>query len=361
MNIAIIDADLIGRGNQRFPNLVSEKLSGYYKSKGNNVILKLDYNNLEDFDKVFISKVFTDTSIDERILSLSNVEYGGTGFFFDRAPSLPLDIEHILPDYNLYNDFIKKEIENGKNESSFKEYLDYSVGFLTRGCFRKCGFCVNQKYNKVFKNSYLEEFHDSTRKKFCFLDDNFLGYHNWKNELKQIINIGKPFKFKQGLDERLLTEEKCDLLFNSFYDGDITFAFDSIKDYDLIKSKLELIKKYITKQVKFYILCGFESIDLDDIINTFERIKLLMQYGCIPYIMRYQSANNKPWESSKYRGIYILLSRWCNQIWFFKTKSLKEFCEVDGGQSTLKYLNDFKKENPNLFEKYFNLKYSDFN
>ena len=34
MKIAIIDADLIGRKNHRFPNLVCMKLSGYYKEMG---------------------------------------------------------------------------------------------------------------------------------------------------------------------------------------------------------------------------------------------------------------------------------------------------------------------------------------
>ena len=34
MNVAIIDADLIGRKNHRFPNLVCMKLSRYYKAMG---------------------------------------------------------------------------------------------------------------------------------------------------------------------------------------------------------------------------------------------------------------------------------------------------------------------------------------
>ena len=34
MNIAIIDADLIGRAKHRFPNLVCMKLSSYFKRRG---------------------------------------------------------------------------------------------------------------------------------------------------------------------------------------------------------------------------------------------------------------------------------------------------------------------------------------
>ena len=40
MNVAIIDADLLGRKNHRFPNLVCMKLSSYFKSQGNNVVFE---------------------------------------------------------------------------------------------------------------------------------------------------------------------------------------------------------------------------------------------------------------------------------------------------------------------------------
>ena len=52
------------------------KLSGYYKEIGNDVELKIDYEDLLFYDKVFISKVFTDTPIEESVLKLPNVEWG---------------------------------------------------------------------------------------------------------------------------------------------------------------------------------------------------------------------------------------------------------------------------------------------
>lgn len=115
MNIAIIDADLIGRKKHRFPNLVCMKLSGYYKELGHQIILKTDYDGLEQFDKVFISKVFTDTPVEETILKLPNVEYGGTGFFYDKAPKLPEAIEHHMPDYHLYDAWVQKQLNGGEN------------------------------------------------------------------------------------------------------------------------------------------------------------------------------------------------------------------------------------------------------
>lgn len=360
MKIAIIDADLIGRDKHRFPNLVCMKLSGYYKELGAEVELKTDYEEMTAYDKAFISKVFTDTPIDEEILKLPNVEYGGTGFFYDKAPKLPDEVEHHMPDYHLYDEWVNEQIESGKKRNDFKEYLDYSIGFITRGCFRKCPFCVNQKYDRVFEHSPLEEFYDSSRKKICLLDDNFLGCPNWKVLLQQLKDTGKQFKFKQGLDERILTDEKCEMLFSSKYDGQVTFAFDNIADYKLIEKKLQMIRRHTNKIMTFYVLCGFDrqsKYDIEfwkqDIFDMMKRIELLMKYQCLPYIMRF----NKYIESP-YQGVYKTVGAWCNQPSFFKKKSLREFGVVSGIESARnRYIVDFEKKYSE-FEEYMDMKWT---
>lgn len=358
MKISIIDADLIGRKKHRFPNLACMKISAYYKKLGNDVTLEVSYDNLDNYDKVFISKVFTDTPVPENVLALDNVETGGTGFYFDKAPDLPCYIEHSFPDYHLYDGFVESLINNGVKASELKEYTDYSIGFITRGCFRKCGFCVNKKYDRVFEASPLNEFYDPERPKICLLDDNFLGFPKWREYLEELRSIGKPFKFKQGLDERLLTPEKCELLFSSKYDGEITFAFDNVDDYRIIEKKLKLIREYSDRQIKFYMLCGFDHngrYDSDfwkqDIIDTFKRIELLGQYRALPYIMRF----NK-YEESPYRGIYVTLARWINQPAFFKKKSLEDFAVLSGGAS-IRYLEELKKDYPDIYDEWFTRKY----
>jgi hypothetical protein len=381
-NIGIIDADLLGRDKHRFPNLVCEKLSAYWKEQGENVVLLNSYDEIVNFDLVFVAKVFTDTPCPLNVAHLPhNVIIGGTGFYFDKAPNLPLVIEHHMPDYHLYDAWIAKQKDEAKakaeaegdafNEdaflSKFREFREYSIGFLTRGCFRKCGFCVNKKYSFVFKHSPLSEFYDPSMKKICLLDDNFLGCPSWREMLQELIDTGRPFKFKQGLDERLLDDEKCQLLFNSNYDGDFTFAFDKVTDYDLIKEKLGIINKYRSKQsVKFYVLVGFMSVDYHDIENAFLRISLLLQYGCLPYIMRFQNKNETPWKDSKYRTLYIAIARWCNQPGIIKKMSFREFCKAnqalkkdqDTQCSTYKAMCDFQSEHPDIAAKYFDQKYT---
>jgi len=348
MKIAIIDADLIYRKKHRFPNLACMKISAYYKELNNKVELKLDYNNLEQYDKVFISKVFTDTYIDKTILSLDNVEYGGTGFCYDKAKPLKYEIEHHIPDYNLYNDWINKQLKNGVKSKELKYYTDYSIGFLTRGCFRQCEFCVNKNYRQAVKHSSVYEFMDKTRPKLCFLDDNFLACKDWKNIIKEVKETGKSFEFKQGLDERLLTDETIKEVFSWKYGKDYIFAFDNIADRELIESKLKRIFEIypnFKKNLKFYVLCGFdrnnkydENFWKQDIIDTFERIFILAKYSAVPYIMRFERC-----YTSKWRGIYINFSSWCNQPNFFKKLSFATFSKIRGmsNENYKKYKDNF--------------------
>lgn len=357
MNIAIIDADLIGRKKHRFPNLACMKISSYYKNLVHNVELKLDYKDLEKYDKVFISKVFTDTEIDEEILKLSNIEYGGTGFYYDKALPLKYEIEHSKPDYNLYKEWVEIQLENGAKRKEFEYYLDYSIGFTTRGCFRKCAFCVNKNYNKVNKHSLVKEFYDETKKYICMLDDNILGFNGWKEIFSELQVLNKPFQFKQGMDERILTTEKCEILANSKYKGEFIFAFDNIEDKDIIIEKIKLLKKYTNKKSKFYVFCGFDRNDkwddefwMQDIIDVFERVKILMEYKCLPYIMRFNR-----YEESPYRGIYITLARWCNQPSLFTKKSFREFCNMRNTEK--RYLKEFEDRHPDIARKYFDIKY----
>ena len=349
MNIAIIDADLIGRTKHRFPNLVCMKLSAYYKSKGHDVRLVTDYSCLDDFDKIFVSKVFTDTPIDEAILQRDNVEYGGTGFFYDKAPRLPEEIEHIKPDYHLYDDWVAEKLSQGGKRKDFTYYTDYSIGFLTRGCFRQCSFCVNQNYKKCERHSSVYEFMDESRPKLCFLDDNFFACPQWKELIADVKATGKRFQFKQGLDERLLTDDKIHELMNWNYDGDYIFAFDNITDKPLIISKLQRIRElYPTtkKHFKFYVLCGYdrnEKWDEDfwkqDIADTFDRIKTLAEYSALPYIMRYEKC-----YTSKFNGVYTTLAAWCNQPSIFLKFSYRDYCRCKGmgDKNYTKYKRDFK-------------------
>ena len=324
MNVAVIDADFIGRKNHRFPNLCCMKISGYFKSAGERVTLKTNYDNLNQFDRVYVAKVFTDTPLPSAgmfgdPLDAPNIIKGGTGFFFDEAEPLPPQIEHSMPDYNLYD-----------GVCDFPTYTDYSIGYRTRGCFRHCPFCVNRRSSKVVAHSPLKEFLDASRKKICLLDDNFFGFDGWRDLLLELRATGKPFVFKQGLDVRLLDEARADLLFSSKYDGDFIFAFDDLADAPLIEEKLTLIRRYTKKRVKFYVLCGFDragKYDADfwerDIDSVFARAELLKRFGALPYLMRHKNYLRSP-----FKKFYDTLCDWCNIPNCFLKLDFEQFCNA---------------------------------
>lgn len=366
MKIGIVDADLIGRKRNRFPNLACMKMSAYHKSNGHDVSLLTSYDHIEYYDKVLISKVFSDTLVPDGILNLSWVEYGGTGFFFDKAPSLPDEIEHIMPDYDLYTDFVNEQVCLSKmSKADASQYLDYSIGFTTRGCIRGCSFCVNKNYRKCVSHSPISEFLNPNRKYIYLLDDNVLACQDWKRMFDELNATGKRFRFHQGMDERLLTPEKCEVIFNSNWIGDFIFAFDNIKDRRIVEKKLKLIREHTDKtNIKFYCFCGYnhdapdqydEGFWLQDIRDLFERIRILIDHRCLPYVTRHEN-----YKLSPYNGIYIEIARWVNQPSCFKKKSFREFCLMPSNHKITKSrLNEFSTKHPDIASEYFDMKWDD--
>lgn len=409
--VGLVDADLLCKGT-RHPNLVLLKLAGYFRDHGIPYELIIDDNvDLERYQRVYLSRVFVFTTLPKFVTDYQaahpktwekKLQMGGTGFYaveedrekFDeerRKDMLKLSIDpylpgfsmaHQMPDYTIYNDYIDREVEkkvdeetkklqkkNGvaptaeeieklitKHRKKYKDYLDYSIGFLTRGCVRQCSFCVNKGERGILPYSDLEDFVDDSRPFIYLWDDNFLCYKNWKELLQKLIDRGKPFQFRQGLDERILNDERAEMLSKVQYHGDFIFAFDQWKDRDLIERKLKIWKRHCpTRTTKFYLFCGYELTADDDekifndVYYLFRRIQILMSFGCLGYVMRHAD-----YENHKLGNIYTQVARWCNQPQFYKKMSFEEFVlrnqsyqeEHSSSTKTCKSLatyNEFKK------------------
>ena len=94
----------------------------------------------------------------------------------------------------------------------------------------------------------------------------------------------------------------------------------------MIVEKMKVINNVFqgSKRVRFYVLTGFDSKGRydqsfwrQDLLQTFERIRILMGMRAYPYIMRYEKYRESP-----YREMYVNLSRWCNQPHMFKRMKL---------------------------------------
>jgi len=406
LRIGIMDADLLDNGT-RHPNLALLKISGYCKSFGHNVRLIQSYDevakdgqiNYLDFDLLVMSRVFKFTQVPDMIYLMIKqgfIAYGGTGFFEINGPVLPKAVEHFKPDYTLYNDYIEWKTggDEIKKKRDWDDYISYSIGFTTRGCIRHCDFCVNRLSNGVAYWSPVKEFLDESRPKIYLWDDNIMAAppRVFKLVMDDLQATGKPFQFRQGMDIRLMTDEKAKLLCSVKYYGDYIFAFDHYRMDDPKEKKqveqtlrgLDIWTKYCTKETKLYVLVAFDGQDEKDIKGAFFRIKTLMEYGCLPYIMRFEEYHN-----SRFESLYTQLARWCNQPSFFKKMSFRQYCvrneeyhqgiQYDNAKgvynnklifpegftpkprycSCYRAMIEFEKEFPEIAEKYFDLRFED--
>ena len=350
MNVGIIDAELSYAKKHRFPNLVCMKLSRYHKAHGDRAVLieQPDEKAISDYDRVYLSKVFTATDVPHSICEAKNVQIGGTGFFFEKAPPLPDEVEHSFPDYHLYDAWLGKQ----RNAAWKKKYTDYSIGYTTRGCFRHCDFCVNKLYDRVVRWSKLSEFLDKSRPYVGLCDDNMLGCPEWRAILTELQESGKPFSYNQGLDARLLTDEKAKVLSECRYHGHISFAFDDIDDTPIILERMGVLSRYeFSASPRFFMISGFDKNNRwdkqfweNDIHSVLERIKILFDHRFMPYVTRFE----RQWESP-YLNMYTAISTWIDRPMNFTTMTLREYVTnrtEQIGSKCKRMVEEFEKEYP---------------
>lgn len=282
MKIGMIDVDNWSKMDKCFPNLVLMKLSRWHKQHGDDVEW---WDESKHYDLVYKSKVFsfTEDITDDRI-DADEIRSGGTGYFIKLVngreefqpghTSLPDEIEHIYPDYDLYG------------------ITDTAYGFLSRGCPRGCFFChVKSKEGMCsHKVADLSEFW-SGQKNIEVMDPNTLACSEWKDLLQQLIDSKARINFNQGVDVRLLTEEKCEMLMQMKI-NQVHFAWDRYQDKEYIVPKLQMVKRvtgWCRSKVTVYILTNFDTT----MEQNLERIELCRSLDFNPYIMRYDKEHLK--------------------------------------------------------------------
>lgn len=322
--IGLIDVD-----GRNFPNIALMKLSAYYKAQGHQVEWYMPFG--DRYDMVFMSKVFSFSPDYDYHINADKVFKGGTGYAISSRDNREVYIPEI--DYPL-----QPEIESMYPDYSLYKIYDTAYGFLTRGCPRGCDFCIvsNKEGKCSRKVADLKDFWRG-QKNIVLCDPNILACKDWKGLLQQLIDSKANVDFNQGLDIRLMTQKKVEML-NQIKIKEIHFAWDRYGDKDIILKKLKLFSKVSRfsphghKAIVYTIVNFDTSFDQD-----LERIYTLRDLGYWAYVMIYDKGHcDKK---------YLDLQRWVNM------RSV--FASVPRFENYLKgRYHEYEKENELKFEDY---------
>ena len=311
MKIGLIDVD-----GHNFPNIPLMKISAWHKKQGDHVEW---YEPLLSghMDKVYMSKIFSFTPDYEYFIDADEIQKGGSGYCIELVDgkeiyhkendiSLPYEIEHIYPDYEIYYD----KVPETKNTA---------YGFMSRGCPRGCNFChVKDKEGTMsYKVANLGEFWKG--QKFIELcDPNPIACKEWKDILQQLIDSKAWVDFNQGIDVRMLTEEKIEYI-KRIKTKSIHMAWDRYEDKDIIVPKFKAFKEMTGidhRKLIVYVLCNFNTTIEQDL----ERIYTLREIGYDPYVMLYDKEHIPKGSELK------KMQRWVNNRFIFaKTPRFEDY------------------------------------
>lgn len=295
MNVALIHVD------GKFPNLALMKLSTLHKQVQDAVqlIRMRDYFNvpieLFNMQVAYASVVFTQKTSKAKIRLLEEFDkcmkekhrefelhIGGSGYSLTRM--LPLNAEHMMPDYSLYG-------------------IDYSMGFFSRGCIRACPWCiVPEKEGKIQKNADITEFLHPSHKKLILFDGNLLACSQWQEALEFIVTRKLKVNFSQGLDIRLVDAENAKWLSKvhaytwTFKTPMIHFAFDDVNYESEFQRGVATLTAHGVKPSKLtaYLLCGYPEKKEWKLEDDMYRFNILRELGVNPYVMKYQDRKDIP-------------------------------------------------------------------
>jgi hypothetical protein len=308
MKIGLIDID-----HSRFPNIALMKISAYHKAQGDDVEW---YTPFEHYNRVYVSKVFSFSEDWREPINADYIVYGGSGYAITLKDGreqynvavdkpLPYEVEHIYPDYSIYPMYTK----------------DTAYGFLSRGCPRSCGFChvAAKEGIRAHKVADLKEFWGG-QKSIVLCDPNILACKDWKELLQQLIDSKAYVDFNQGLDVRMLTEEKAQML-SQIKMKEVHFAWDRYEDKELVLPRLEMFAKY-SKLTKSHGAIVYTLVNFDTTLEQdLERIYTLREMGYWAYIMIYDKEHCDP--------IYKDLARWVNNRFIFaKCKRFEDYKNI---------------------------------
>lgn len=280
MKILVVNID------STIPNIALKKIEMYHKEKGDTVYMDLPMY-ASQCDRIYASCVFEKNKWMCEEWEAWKAIIGGSGY--DLNIHLPPEIDAMKPKIN--------------------------IGFTSRGCVRRCEFCVvPQKEGVWHPTGDIYDFWDGKSRNIRLLDNNpFAVQKHFYMITDQIIKEKLKVYF-DGLDARLLDEGLAKRLAEMRHE-DYHFAFDNMKDEEAVRKAVKLLMAVGLSRNSFYVLVGFNTEPNQDLY----RMNVLKSINQNPFVQRYNDKKDK---------VYQALASWGNVRAYFQAMSFKEFCEM---------------------------------
>lgn len=249
-SVALYDID------SKIPNLALMKLSAYYKNRGYRIIFSKNIDYIKA-DKYFASTIFHRKKSKDKVITLKtlygdNIDIGGSGINLQKK--LPPEIDVCFPDYTLYN------------------HHKYALGFITRGCKKRCPFClVPLKEGRVQKRyATFDDFVPKNQNNIMLLDDNLLSFPDAEAILSEIIDKNYHVNFSQTLDIAYLNANNYKLLKkvkskNARFTRDMFyFSCNEVSTIKIFMNKKDLLKGFGKDAVTVVTMYSYNTYLSDD-------------------------------------------------------------------------------------------------
>ena len=300
-----------------------------------------------EFDAIWMTTLFTYDIPKELGVALEaqkrapEVRVGGVA-----ATLLP----HLFEDHGLdvHRGLISEAEACAPDYGLLSERPDYSVTHTSRGCVRKCGFCMVSKLEPAFESRDWERDLCPGAERVLFYDNNWLAkaFDAWLADvqiIKKLVKDGRirEMDFNQGLDCRLLTDDHVDAL-RGVPIRPVRFAFDGMQENGHFQQAVERMVKAGHRDFGAYALYNFKDTPEDFYYRLRECARLTedLNVSVQAFPMRYQPILDidggrhyvgQHWTEAQRAGFMSILSlhsrcgqmsakaMWEFEYWFGKT------------------------------------------